>query len=77
MCQKIQSYLKTLDYYHDISFNSFLFPNVKDSRKILSFLFEIMFKDDGDDDKKQPSNTYEVLLKRRLKKFKNKPWIIP
>ena len=51
VCQKMQTYLKTLDYYNDISFNSFLFPNVKDTRKILAFLFEIMFKDDDEDEK--------------------------
>ena len=51
VCQKIQSYLKTLDYYNDISFNSFLFPNSKDTRKILGFLFEIIFQDDENDDK--------------------------
>mmetsp|Transcript_14564 Transcript_14564/g.22612 ORF Transcript_14564/g.22612 Transcript_14564/m.22612 type:complete len:132 (+) Transcript_14564:232-627(+) len=73
----MQQYLKTLDYYNDISFNSFLFPNVKDTRKILSFLFEIMFKDEEDPDKNQPTNTFEVLLKRRLHKFHNKPWVIP
>jgi len=70
--------LKKLDYYADISFNSFLFPNVKDTRKILAFLFEIMFKDDDADEQNQgPTNTYEVLFKRRLIKFKAKPWIMP
>jgi len=48
VCQKIQSYLKKLDYYADISFNSFLFPNAKETRKILGFLFEIMFREDSD-----------------------------
>ena len=68
LCQKIQQYLKTLDYYNDISFNSFLFPNPKDTRKILAFLFEIMFKDDenADADKKLPKNTYEVMYSKRL-----------
>ena len=50
VCQKLQSYLKTLSYYNDISFNSFLFPNVKDTRKILAFLFEMMFKDDKNEE---------------------------
>ena len=67
VCQKLQSYLKTLGYYADISFNSFLFPNVKDTRKILAFLFEIMFKDDkNEDDEGKPSNSYEIAFKRRL-----------
>jgi len=43
--------MKTLDYYNDLSFNMFLFPNVKDTRKILAFLFEIMFKDDENENK--------------------------
>ena len=46
VCQKFMQYMKTLDYYNELSFNMFLFPNVKDIRKILAFLFEIMFKDD-------------------------------
>ena len=48
----MQQYLKTLDYYNDISFNSFICPNLKDTRKILAFLFEIMFKDDEEDEGK-------------------------
>jgi len=66
-----------LDYYHDISFNSFLFPNVKDTRKILAFLFEIMFKEDETEAQNQPSDTFEVSFKRRLVKFKAKPWVMP
>ena len=63
-------YMKTLDYYNDLSFNMFLFPNVKDIRKILSFLFEIMYKDDvNEEDKNQPTNTTEILWQRRLGKF--------
>ena len=42
--------MKTLDYYNELSFNMFLFPNVKDTRKILAFLFEIMFKGDENED---------------------------
>ncbi len=79
MCQKIQSYLKKLDYYHDISFNSFLYPNIKNTRKILAFLFEIMFKDEEKEDEKNklPANSYELLFKRRLQKFKAKQWVMP
>lgn len=78
VCQKITQYLKTLDYYNDLSFNMFLFPNVKDTRKILAFLFEIMFKDEESEaDKSQPTNTYEILWKRRMAKFQKKPWILP
>ncbi len=80
VCQKLQSYLKTLGYYADISFNSFLFPNVKDTRKILAFLFEIMFKDDkneDDEEARKPNNSYEVAFKRRLTQFKEKPWVLP
>lgn len=61
--------------------NIFLYPNIKDTRKLLSFLFEIIFK--GEDDKdnneqsQQPSNEFEVLMKRRMLKWKGKPWIMP
>ena len=69
--------MKTLDYYNELSFNMFLFPNVKDMRKILAFLFEIMYKDEQEEKTTQPTNTTEVLLQRRLLKFQRKPWVIP
>ena len=59
-------YLKQLDYYNELSFNIFLFPTVKDIRKILAFLFEIMFKEDEDESKNQPQNTFEARLNKRL-----------
>ena len=70
---------QTLGYYHDLSFNAFLYPNPKDTRKLLGFLFEFIFKseDDGDSKAAQPTNEFEVLLKRRLGKWQNKPWILP
>ena len=77
VCQKLTSYMKTLDYYNELSFNMFLFPNVKDTRKILAFLFEIMFKGDENEDQGQPTNTEEILVQRRLTKFKAKPWVMP
>jgi len=43
VCQKFVEYLKTLGYNYDLSFNAFLYPNVKDSRRLLGYLFEIMF----------------------------------
>lgn len=43
---KSVEYLKTLGYFYDFSFNSFLHPNLKDTRRILGFLFGIMFKDE-------------------------------
>lgn len=74
--------MKSLEYYADISFNSFLFPNIKDTRKILGFLFEIMFKDDEEEQQakrqqEQPTNTFEARLTKRLHRFKDKPWVIP
>ena len=43
ICQKFCEYLKTLGYVYDISFDSFLFPSVKETRKLLGFLFEFIF----------------------------------
>eukprot|EP00347_Sterkiella_histriomuscorum_P009969 403339184 len=79
VCNHFVTYLKTLGYYHDLSFNAFLYPNPKETRKLLGFLFEFIFKseDDGDAKAAQPSNEFEVLLKRRLAKWQNKPWILP
>ncbi len=73
--QKIQ----TLGYYHDLSFNAFLYPNPKDTRKLLGFLFEFIFKSEDDSDAKAqaPSNEFEVLVKRRMQKWQSKPWILP
>ncbi|CDW88196.1 UNKNOWN [Stylonychia lemnae] len=79
VCNQFTTYLKTLGYYHDLSFNAFLYPNPKDTRKLLGFLFEFIFKAEDDQDNKnnQPTNEFEVLLKRRLGKWQNKPWILP
>ena len=66
--QKALEYLKTLGYFYDLSFNAFLHPNIKDTRRILSYLFEIIFKTEVDGKKKEtaPTNEYEVIIKRRL-----------
>jgi len=61
-----------LGYYYDLSFNSFLYPNVKDTRRLFGFLFELIFKGEEDQDgvgkqaAQQPSNQFDVLVKRRL-----------
>jgi hypothetical protein len=67
-----------------LSYNSFLSPNVKDTRRLFGFLFEFIFKSEddiagkkGDNRNQLPSNEFEVLLKRRLHKWQNKPWILP
>jgi hypothetical protein len=64
-----------------LSFNAFLYPNPKDTRRILSFLFEFIFKGEDDhggaDKAVQPTNEFETLVKRRLQKWGGKPWIMP
>ena len=79
VCNHFVTYLKTLGYYHDLSFNAFLYPNPKETRKLLGFLFEFIFKseEDGDGKAAQPSNEFEVLLRRRMAKWQAKPWILP
>ena len=84
VCQALTQYLKTLGYYYDISFNVFLYPSVKETRRLLGFLFEFIFKGEEEQDqlggggaKVQPSNEFEVLLKRRLGKWSHKPWMMP
>lgn len=49
-CQKFVEYLKTLNYFDDLSFNVFMNPNLKTTRKLLSFLFEFIFKGEEQDD---------------------------
>ena len=69
VCQALTQYLKTLGYFYDISFNVFLSPSVKETRKVLGFLFDFIFKGEEEQDqpsKVQPSNEFDVLLKRRL-----------
>lgn len=80
MCQALTQYLKTLGYFYDISFNVFLSPSVKETRKVLGFLFDFIFKGEEEQDqpsKVQPSNEFDVLLKRRLQKWAHKPWMMP
>jgi len=63
-----------------------LYPSVKETRRLLGFLFEFIFKGEEEQEqlsgagagaKQQPSNEFEVLLKRRLKQWSNKPWMMP
>ena len=44
VCQALTQYLKTLGYFYDVSFNVFLYPSVKETRRLLGFLFEFIFK---------------------------------
>ena len=71
-------YLKTLNYFDDLSFNVFLSPALKTTRKLLGFLFEFIFKAEESDNaqKQRPTNELEVLLKQRLNKWKKKPWVL-
>jgi hypothetical protein len=71
VCQKAVEYLKKLGYFYDLSFDSFLSPNTKDTSRILSYLLELIFKTEEGEGKNQkaqaaPTNEYEVLLRRRL-----------
>jgi len=83
VCQKLVEYLKNLEYLHDLSFNSFLYPNIKDTRRLLGFLFEFLFK--GEDrtanqakvEQERPTNEQKVLQLRRLQRWTKKPWMLP
>ena len=56
---------------------------MKDTRRLFGFLFEFIFKSEEDLEGKKggrsqlPSNEFEVLLKRRMLRWTNKPWILP
>ena len=56
-------------------------PNLKNIRKIIGFLFEIMFKDEEEARTKreaeEPKNTFAYKLLQRLTQFKQKPWLLP
>ena len=43
VCQKFVEYIKQLGYPYDFSFNTFLFPNVKETRKLLGYLIDAIF----------------------------------
>ena len=46
-CQKFTEYLKHLGYFYNLSFNVFLFPNKKETRQLLGFLFEMIFREEN------------------------------
>jgi hypothetical protein len=77
-CQKFVNYLKTLNYMYDLSFNVFMNPNIKDTRRLLGFLFEFIFRSEESENaqSKRPTNEIEVLLRQRLNKWKKKPWVL-
>jgi hypothetical protein len=53
VCQKAVEYLKKLGYFYDLSFDSFLSPNTKDTSRILSYLLELIFKTEEGEGKNQ------------------------
>jgi len=65
VCQKFVDYLKILNYFYDLSFNVFMNPNLKDTRRLLSFLFEFIFKSEESENaqSKRPTNDLEALLR--------------
>ena len=77
-CQKFTEYLKHLGYFYNLSFNVFLFPNKKETRQLLGFLFEIIFREENasaaQKSKQRPTNQLEQIIKRRLTKWSKKPW---
>ena len=77
-CQKFVEYLKTLNYFYDLSFNVFMNPNIKDTRKLLGFLFEFIFKSEENENvqKQRPTNEMELIVRQRLNKWKKKPWVM-
>jgi hypothetical protein len=83
VCQKLVEYLKNLEYLYDLSFNSFLYPNIKDTRRLLGFLFEFLFK--GEDrtvgqakvEQERPTNEQKVLQLRKLQTWTKRPWMLP
>lgn len=88
VCQTLVSYLKKLGFYYDINFNHFFYPNLHQVRRILGFLFEYISKkeeenalaargEDGDFGADGEENNFEFLVKRRLKTWIKKPWIMP
>ena len=81
LCQKFTEYLKHLGFSGDITLNSFLYPNTKDTRKLLSFLFDLIFQGEGDKGPQQktqrPTNEYREIIKRRMQQWKRKPWVLP
>ena len=44
-CQKFVKYLQQLGYFYDVSFTTFTNPTVKETRKLLGFFFELIFKE--------------------------------
>lgn len=80
-CQRFTEYLKHLGYFYNLSFNVFLFPNKKETRQLLGFLFELIFREENASQAKKkqerPTNQLEQLVKRRLTKWTKKPWLMP
>lgn len=81
VCQKFVEYLKHLGYSYDLSFNAFLYPNVKDTRKLLGYLSDIIFQSEGSTQTaskaQRPTNEYQELIRRRMLRWQKKPWIMP
>ena len=71
-----------LGYYYDLSFNAFLYPKEKETRRILSYLFELISKQEeekaneggGADEEK---GLFQFMLKQRMQRWLGRQWVLP
>eukprot|EP00743_Colponemidia_sp_Colp-15_P004339 GILK01004680.1.p1 GENE.GILK01004680.1~~GILK01004680.1.p1 ORF type:complete len:610 (-),score=174.34 GILK01004680.1:137-1966(-) len=75
-CQSLVSSIQELGFKGEISFNIFIYPNVKDVRKLLSFLVEQAPKPEEDNDE-QVAGANVILnrtIEQSLQKWSRKLW---
>lgn len=73
LCMKLAELIKSIGYSSELNFNAFLYPNLKDIRKIISCLLENLPKEDA-----QTSTLNETSSQLYWKKFKEtvKDWTL-
>ncbi|CAG9316354.1 unnamed protein product [Blepharisma stoltei] len=79
MCMQFSEKIKTLGYTGDLNFNTFLYPDIKDIRKVVGFMMDKVPKEEAKavaiDD--TPQQAFQRRIKEKVSKWTQKKWQPP
>ena len=79
LCNSLSTEFKKLGYNKDIGFNVFLYPNLKDSRQLMSFAIEKLPKEEVEEvvEKETPQQAFFSQIKKAIKTWTGHSWTPP
>mmetsp|Transcript_13649 Transcript_13649/g.19944 ORF Transcript_13649/g.19944 Transcript_13649/m.19944 type:complete len:547 (+) Transcript_13649:6-1646(+) len=79
LCNSLSTEFKKLGYNKDIGFNVFLYPNLKDSKQLMSFAIEKLPKEEVEEvvEKETPQQAFFSQIKKAIKTWTSHSWTPP